>query len=39
VIGVIGGYEQGGDTPEVSYSIVFGPNVANLYEQAQTAGS
>jgi V8-like Glu-specific endopeptidase len=34
VIGVIGGYEQGGDTPEVSYSIVFGSNVASLYEEA-----
>ena len=39
VIGVIGGYQQGGDTPEVSYSIFFGPNVASLYEQAETAGS
>ncbi|HUN37597.1 MAG TPA: trypsin-like serine protease [Trebonia sp.] len=34
VIGVIGGYEQGGDTPQVSYSIVFGPNVASLYQTA-----
>jgi hypothetical protein len=38
VIGVIGGYEQGGDTPEVSYSIVFGPNVASLYSEAETSG-
>ena len=34
VIGVIGGYEQGGDTPEVSYSSVFGANVAALYADA-----
>jgi V8-like Glu-specific endopeptidase len=34
VIGVIGGYEQGGDTPQVSYSIVFGTNVASLYQTA-----
>lgn len=39
VIGVIGGYEQGGDTPEVSYSIVFGPNVASLYAEAETSGA
>ena len=31
VIGVIGGYEQGGDTPIVSYSARFGPAVAALY--------
>ena len=34
VIGVIGGYEQGGDTPDVSYSSVFGANVAALYADA-----
>jgi V8-like Glu-specific endopeptidase len=39
VIGVIGGYEQGGDTPEVSYSIVFGPNVASLYTEAETGST
>jgi V8-like Glu-specific endopeptidase len=38
VIGVIGGYQQGGDTPQVSYSIVFGPSVASLYQTA-IAGS
>ncbi|HME66007.1 MAG TPA: serine protease, partial [Streptosporangiaceae bacterium] len=31
VIGVIGGYEQGGLTPQVSYSSMFGANVAALY--------
>jgi V8-like Glu-specific endopeptidase len=34
VIGVIGGYEQGGDTPQVSYSAVLGPNLAALYKTA-----
>jgi V8-like Glu-specific endopeptidase len=38
VIGVIGGYEQGGDTPAVSYSAVLGANVAALYKAA-VAGS
>jgi hypothetical protein len=34
VIGVIGGYEQGGDTPSVSYSARFGQAVRNLYNTA-----
>jgi hypothetical protein len=34
VIGVIGGYEQGGDTADVSYSVAFGPAVAGLYRTA-----
>lgn len=38
VIGVIGGYEQGGYTPAVSYSIMFGSNVAALYRTAVAAG-
>lgn len=38
VIGVIGGYEQGGLTPEISYSSVFGANVAALYRQAVADG-
>jgi V8-like Glu-specific endopeptidase len=38
VIGVIGGYQQGGDTSEVSYAASFGTAVAILYAQAQ-AGS
>jgi V8-like Glu-specific endopeptidase len=37
VIGVIGGYEQGGDTPQVSYSVAFGPAVAVLYQSAKAA--
>ena len=38
VIGVIGGYQQGGDTDAVSYSIVFGANVASLYGTAEAVG-
>jgi V8-like Glu-specific endopeptidase len=34
VIGVIGGYELGGDTPDVSYAARFGPGVAALYRTA-----
>jgi V8-like Glu-specific endopeptidase len=38
VIGVIGGYEQGGDTPQVSYSAVLGANAAALYKTAVAGG-
>lgn len=34
VIGVIGGYQQGGDTADVSYSSYFGSAVAALYRRA-----
>ena len=37
VAGVIGGYEQGGDSPSVSYSIAFGSNVGALYQTAAAA--
>jgi V8-like Glu-specific endopeptidase len=37
VIGVIGGYEQGGFTPSVSYSPRFGGGVAALFRRAQAA--
>jgi len=37
VIGVIGGYEQGGDTPQVSYSVSFGASVAVLYQTAKAS--
>jgi hypothetical protein len=37
VIGVIGGYEQGGDLPQVSYSVAFGAAVAVLYQTAKAA--
>ncbi|MGH3297540.1 MAG: trypsin-like serine peptidase [Trebonia sp.] len=38
VIGVIGGYEQGGDTPDVSYAAAFGAAVAALYHKAEAGG-
>jgi hypothetical protein len=38
VIGVIGGYEQGGDTAEVSYAEAFGPAVSALYQRAVAGG-
>ncbi len=38
VIGVIGGYQQGGDTPQVSYSAVLGANAASLYREAVADG-
>jgi V8-like Glu-specific endopeptidase len=38
VIGVIGGYEQGGVLPQVSYSAKFGANVAALYRTAVAGG-
>lgn len=34
VIGVLGGYQQGGETPEVSYAAVFGGGVQALYDTA-----
>lgn len=33
VVGVIGGYEQGGDTPDISYSSCFDASVRALYDQ------
>jgi V8-like Glu-specific endopeptidase len=38
VIGVIGGYEEGGFSPEVSYSAVLGANAAALYKTAVADG-
>ncbi len=37
VVGVIGGYQEGGDTAQTSYSITFDDRVSELYRQA-TAG-
>jgi V8-like Glu-specific endopeptidase len=34
VVGVIGGYQLGGDTPQVSYAAKFGGNLAELYASA-----
>ena len=38
VIGVIGGYQQGGDTPQVSYAAVFSTAVSQLYATAESGG-
>jgi V8-like Glu-specific endopeptidase len=38
IVGVIGGYEQGGDTPSVSYSVAFGPEVTSLFRTAEAGG-
>jgi len=38
LIGVIGGYQQGGNTPQVSYSAVLGGNAAALYSTAVAGG-
>jgi V8-like Glu-specific endopeptidase len=38
IVGVIGGYQEGGDTPSTSYSAYFGSAVHQLYEQAITQG-
>jgi V8-like Glu-specific endopeptidase len=34
VIGVIGGYQQGGELPAISYTIRFGQDVESLYQTA-----
>ncbi|QNP71831.1 trypsin-like peptidase domain-containing protein [Streptomyces roseirectus] len=34
VVGVLGGHEQGGDTDDVSYSVVLGTEAAELYRKA-----
>jgi len=36
VIGVIGGYQQGGNTPSISYSPIFIGNVAALFKRANS---
>ena len=38
VIGVIGGYQQGGYTPQISYSAVLGTNATALYKTAVAGG-
>lgn len=35
VIGVIGGYQRGGDTPSISYSACFGNDVRALFEMVR----
>jgi V8-like Glu-specific endopeptidase len=39
IVGVIGGYQQGGDTDSVSYSAYFGSGIYQLYEQAVVGGT
>ena len=39
IVGVIGGYQQGGDTPSISYSAFFGGDIHQLYEQAVADGT
>ncbi|MFE9454768.1 trypsin-like serine peptidase [Streptomyces sp. NPDC006739] len=34
VVGVLGGHEQGGETPDTSYSVVLGREAAELYKDA-----
>ncbi|WP_406008136.1 trypsin-like peptidase domain-containing protein [Streptomyces sp. NBC_00637] len=34
VVGVLGGHEQGGATPDISYSVVLGTEAAELYRDA-----
>lgn len=38
VIGVIGGYQQGGDSADVSCAAAFGSNVQALYDVAIAQG-
>jgi V8-like Glu-specific endopeptidase len=38
VTGVIGGYQQGGDSADVSYAAAFGPSVQTLYDIAMAEG-
>jgi V8-like Glu-specific endopeptidase len=39
IVGVIGGYQQGGDTPSISYSAYFGSGIQQLYQQAISDGT
>jgi V8-like Glu-specific endopeptidase len=38
VVGVLGGYETGGDTSSVSYAVHFDDAIASLFAEAQKAG-
>jgi V8-like Glu-specific endopeptidase len=37
IVGVLGGYQGGGETPSVSYSVRFGPAIQHLYQKAKAA--
>ncbi|MGK4578791.1 trypsin-like serine peptidase [Kitasatospora sp. HPMI-4] len=39
VVGVIGGYQRGGDTADVSYSAAFDDTIEDLYESAVSSAS
>ena len=39
IVGVIGGYQEGGDSSSVSYSAYFGSAVQKLYQQAIAGGT
>lgn len=34
IVGVIGGYQEGGDSPSISYSALLGRGIQQLYQQA-----
>jgi hypothetical protein len=38
IVGVIGGYQAGGDTDSISYSVYLSDGVRSLYEQAEKLG-
>ena len=38
IVGVIGGYQEGGDTDAISYSVYLNSGIRDLYEQAEAAG-
>jgi V8-like Glu-specific endopeptidase len=38
IVGVIGGYQEGGDTDAISYSAYLDDDIRTLYEQAEAAG-
>lgn len=38
VVGVIGGYEAGGDTPDITYASYFSPWVGSMLAQAESKG-
>jgi len=38
IVGVIGGYQQGGDTDSISYSVYLNGGIRDLYEQAEADG-
>jgi V8-like Glu-specific endopeptidase len=39
IVGVIGGYQEGGDTDAISYSVYLNGDIRSLYQQAEKAGA